>query len=270
MLDAALGGTSVNELYFSSTLMWNADLPVLFQTAQTLQVQGIELWAQQFESMAYQEAECLRLMEQYDGAVFVHSKTWDLNFASLNRSARETAIREVKASIDLAATLHAPEVTVHPPRQSLGGNEAFYRELAYQGLTEILSYARRKQVEVSLEVMEKIPKEMMTTQEQVKELTGDLFNEFLYTVDVAHCDSVAEAESFLLGLPRISKLHISNRRGGTYHTTLANGDISFVELWPALESSGYPMVVEGLDISNQYTMLYENMDYIQTLKESTK
>lgn len=260
----------MNHLYFSSTLMWNAALPELFRCAHELGVQGIELWAQQFESRGYCEEECLRLMEQYPIKAFVHSKTWDLNFASMNRRMREVSISEIKASIDLAAKLHAPEVTVHPPRESLCGNLPFYRELAYRGLTEILSYARRRNVEVSLEVMEKIPKEMMTTRQQVQELTRDLYPEFSYTVDVAHCDDAAEVRDFLQRLPRISKLHISNRRGGTYHTTLPDGDFSFPELWPSLQDSGLPMVVEGLDTSKEYTMLYDNMTYIQVLKESMK
>jgi sugar phosphate isomerase/epimerase len=250
--------------------MWNAALPELFRCAHLLGVQGIELWAQQFESRGYCEEECLQLMDQYPVKTFVHSKTWDLNFASMNRCMREASIGEIKASIDLAAKLHATEITVHPPRESLCGNLPFYRELAYQGLTEILSYARRRNVEVSLEVMEKIPKEMMTTLQQVQELTRDLYPDFSYTVDVAHCDDAAEVRDFLQELPRISKLHISNRRGSTYHTVLSDGDFSFPELLPSLQDSGLPMVVEGLDTSKEYTMLYDNMTYIQSLKESMK
>lgn len=256
----------MNPIYFSSTLMWNAALPELFQAAHTLGAQGIEFWAQQFESRNYCEKECLRLMDEYQIEAFVHSKTWDLNFASMNRCIREASIREIKASIDLAGKMHASEITVHPPRESLCGELPFYRELTYQGLTELLSYARGKNVDVSLEVMEKIPKELMTSRRQIQELTRDLYPEFSYTVDVAHCDDAAEVQDFLWKLPRISKLHISNRRGSKYHTLLSDGDFSFPELWPILEDSHLPMVVEGLDRSKEYTMLYENMKYIQTIK----
>lgn len=256
----------MNSIYFSSTLMWSASLPELFQAARTLGARGIEFWAQQFESRNYCAEECLRLIEEYQIEAFVHSKTWDLNFASMNRCIREASIREIKSSIDLAGRLHAPEITVHPPRESLCGELPLYRELAYRGLEELLSYARGKNVDVSLEVMEKIPKEMMTSRRQVQELTRDLYPEFFYTVDVAHCDDAAEVQDFLLKLPRISKLHISNRRGAKYHTPLSDGDFSFPELWPVLQGSHLPMVVEGLDRSKEYTMLYQNMNFIQTIK----
>lgn len=257
----------MNHVYFSSTLMWNADLPEILDAAGTYGADGIELWAQQFESRKFSAAECLRLLEKHPLPILVHSKTWDLNFASLNRSIRDASLNEIKSSIDLAARLHAAEITVHPPRESVKGSRALSRELCYHGLCEVLSYARRAGVTVSLEIMEKIPKEMMTTRQAVQELTGDLYGEFFYTVDAAHCADEPELLDFLRNLPRISKLHISNRRGKTYHTPLSDGDLSFPRLWPALETAGLPMVVEGLDLSTRYTVLQENMKYIETLKE---
>ena len=257
----------MEHIYFSSTLMWNAALPEIFRTADALGAEGIELWAQQFESRRYSAAECLDLLGCYPLRIFVHSKTWDLNFASVNRRIREVSLREIRRSIDLAARLNAPEITVHPPRESLCGDRPYYRELAYRGLREILQYGREAGVAVSLEVMEKIPRELMTTREAARGLTRDLYREFSYTVDVAHCDGEEELEDFLLNLPGVSKLHISNRRGGNYHTMLSDGDFSFSKLWPMLESRGLPMVVEGFDHTDQYLMLQENMKYIRKLKE---
>ena len=257
----------VEHIYFSSTLMWNAALPELFEAADAVGAEGIELWAQQFESRRYSAAECRKLLGRCPTRVFVHSKTWDLNFASVNRRVREVSLREIRRSVNLAAQLNAPEITVHPPRESLCGDRPYYRELAYRGLYEILQYGRNAGVAVSLEVMEKLPKELMTTREAVRELTRDLYREFSYTVDVAHCDGEEELEDFLLNLPGVSKLHISNRRGGNYHTMLSDGDFSFQKLWPMLESRGLPMVVEGFDHTDRYTMLQGNMKYIRKLKE---
>lgn len=257
----------VKNIYFSSTLMWNASLPEIFGAARAFGAEGIELWAQQFESREYSADECLNLLDRQPLRLFVHSKTWDLNFASLNRRIRAASLGEIKWSIELAARLHAAEITVHPPRESFHGDRPYYQQLAYEGLREILQYGRDAGVAVSLEIMEKIPRELMTTQAAVRGLTRDLFREFSYTVDTAHCSGEAELLDFLQNLPGISKLHISNRRGETYHTALPDGDFSFQKLWPLLESRNLPMVVEGFDSTNQYTMLQENMNCIQKLKE---
>ncbi|MVB11198.1 hypothetical protein CAFE_19060 [Caprobacter fermentans] len=258
----------MNQIFFSSTLMWSAALPELFRAAREFQAEGIELWAQQFDSRGYREAECLSLLDRCPLPIFVHSKTWDLNFASVNRRIRRASLDEIRNSIDLAAKLHARELTVHPPRESLCGNRPLYQELAYRGLEEIFRYASRSGVSVSLEMMEKIPKEIMTTPDDVREITRGLYREFSYTVDVAHCDNEKELFNHLRDLPKVSKIHISNRRGATYHTLLSDGDFSFRRLWPALEHSGCPMVIEGFDASGQYTMLRENMKYIKKLKEN--
>ncbi|CAB1252989.1 Sugar phosphate isomerase/epimerase [Ruminococcaceae bacterium BL-6] len=260
----------MKNIYFSSTLMWNASLPEIFRAARAFGAEGIELWAQQFESRGYGADECLELLGRCPLRLFVHSKSWDLNFASLNPRIRAASLGEIKRSIDLAARLRAAEVTVHPPRESFRGDRPYFQQLAYEGLREILRYGRDSGVAVSLEIMEKIPKELMTTRASVQELTRGLFREFSYTVDTAHCSGEAELLDFLRNLPGISKLHISNRRGEKYHTALPDGDFSFQKLWPLLESRNLPMVVEGFDSTNQYGMLQENMNCIQKLKECMK
>ncbi|MCI1964928.1 MAG: sugar phosphate isomerase/epimerase [Oscillospiraceae bacterium] len=260
----------MKHIYFSSTLMWNATLPELFQTASQFGADGIELWAQQFESRNYSEEECLRLLDQSQLRLLIHSKSWDLNYASLNRSIREASLSEIKNSIHLAEKLHAQEITIHPPHASLGKDLPLYRELAYQGFCEILQSAHRAGVTVSLEVMEKTLKELMTTPQQVRELTRDLYPDFSYTLDIAHCDTEEEVRNGLSDLSNLSKLHISNRRGKTYHTLLPDGDFNFQKLWPLLTSSHLPMVVEGFDRSSQYADLFQNIKFIQTLKECSQ
>ena len=260
----------VKGIYFSSTLMWNAALPEIFEAARAFGAEGIELWAQQFESRGYGADECLELLDRWPLRLFVHSKTWDLNFASLNRRIRTASLDEIKRSVDLAAGLHAAEITVHPPRESFLGDRPYYQQLAYEGLREILRYGRDAGVAVSLEIMEKLPKELMTTRAAVRGLTRDLYGEVSYTVDAAHCSDETELRDFLQNLPGISKLHISNRRGEQYHTALSDGDFSFQTLWPLLESRNLPMVVEGFDCTNQYTLLHKNMRDIQKLKECLK
>ena len=84
-------------------------------------------------------------------------------------------------------------------------------------------------------------------------MCGDLFDQFVYTLDVAHCDSEEEVLSTLQNYrSRISKLHISNRKGPKFHTPLNEGDYDMEKLLPELARYNLPMVIEGLDSSRDF------------------
>ena len=82
---------------------------------------GIELWAQQFFARGYDTQEYLRLQALYPLRTCVHSCSWDLNLASMNQGIREMSIKQVEASMRLAAELEAMELTVHPGHMTLPG-----------------------------------------------------------------------------------------------------------------------------------------------------
>ena len=116
---------------------------------------------------------------------------------------------------------------------------------------------------VSLEIMEKIKKEFVTDPASMEEVTGPLFSFFFYTLDLAHCDSTEEMETFHRALPRISKLHISNRVGPQYHTPLPDGDYDFRALLPLLKAWNLPMVVEGYDSTAAHEVFNKNIHFLQ-------
>ena len=114
--------------------------------------------------------------------------------------------------------------------------------------------------------MEKIPKEFVTTMEAMKAVCVDLFDQFVYTLDVAHCDSEDEALSTLQNYrSRISKLHISNRKGPKFHTPLNEGDYDMEKLLPELARYTLPMVIEGLDSSRDFSTAKQNIRFIQNI-----
>lgn len=257
----------MKQILVSSTLLWNATLEEMFGRVYECGVDGIELWAQQFFAKGYQEEEYLRLAALYPIHTYVHSSSWDLNLASMNEGIRRASVKEVIASMQLASRLGAFEVTVHPGHMTLEANRGDYVRWMRESLKEIAEASRRLGVDVSLELMEKIKKEFVVDLNSMRAVTGDLFDFFYYTVDLAHCDSEEEAFYMLEHLKRISKIHISNRAGTRLHTPLDEGDYDFRRLLPRLFSYKIPVVVEGYDCGRDFNILKRNMKFIKTMEE---
>ncbi len=257
----------MKQIYFSSTYMWNSSLEEIVKTAYKYGLGGIELWAQQVEYNQYCMEEYISLTNEYHLNTTIHSKSWDLNFASINEGIRRASIEEIKKSIRLAKQIRAKSVTVHPPRETICGLRPFHLELAYQGIKELYRYSCEMEIELSLEILEKIPKELITSAQSLYEVTRDLYDKLSYTLDIAHCTDTAEFFAYLKRIPRISKLHISNKMGNKLHTPLKRGDFNFSAIIPLLEKSDIPMVIEGFSNEAPYLDLLENLDFIKMLKE---
>jgi sugar phosphate isomerase/epimerase len=255
------------ELYFSSILMWNAPLDEIFKTACENGFAGIELWAQHFVSRGYDAGEYVKLGACYPVKTILHSFSWDLNLASLNDAIREASVRETQKAVGLANLLGAGEITVHPGRETL--RLAGERELCDQKLSaslgEIEAYARRQDVRVSLEIMEKKDGEFIVSPEAMERLTAGMPGRFCHTLDVAHCDSEEEIFFALERLRGISKIHISNRTGKKLHTPLREGDYEFRTLLPRLKKYGLPLVVEGFDESRAFEILKDSIVYLKEI-----
>ncbi|VYU74950.1 endonuclease IV [Eubacterium limosum] len=251
----------MESIYVSSTLMWDADLEILFQMADFYEVGGIEFWAQHIMTKQYDPAKIKALSQHYGLAVLIHSVSWDLNFASINTGIREASIREIIGSIELAEKTGAAEVTVHPPRLTIPGDEEECVERARDGVKRLYDVAEEKGISLSLEIMENIPKEIFTTPEKVQCLDCGL-KSIKYTLDVAHCDDAYVLEMYLQA-KGISKIHISNRQGKKLHTPLARGDYDFSILMQKLLKKNVPLVVEGFERGSDYSIFQENLNYIK-------
>jgi len=245
--------------------MWNASIEQIVEIVNLYGIRGIELWDQQFETRNYQVIEYTKKAEYYGIETIVHSKSWDLNFASMNKSIRRASVEEIKKSIILAELIRAKEVTVHPPRETFSGNKEYYYENAYNGLKEICGFAREKGIRVSLEIMEKKPNELVSTDEELKVMVRDLYKEMTYTIDVAHCTSEEEFWKYFNRVESVSKIHISNRKGEKLHTKLSDGDFNFKDLILKLRKYNIPLVIEGYDGGNDFGVLKDNLEFIKKI-----
>ena len=256
----------MKNVYFASSLMWDAPPREIVRMAVKYDVGGIELWAQQAETQNMDLIRLKDLTEEAGLSLVVHAKSWDLNFAALNRAIREASVKEIKDSIDIAYFLDAKEVTVHPPRYTLREDEKA-RDRAYESIREFTTYAVQKGITVSMEIMEHIPKEMAVSPEGMRSIVRDMDRQVTYTVDLAHCLTEEEFWENIDIMGKVSKVHVTNKSGKKLHTPLPDGDFHFENIFPRLCSMGLPMVIEGFEEGDKYSVLIQNLEYIKWLKE---
>lgn len=253
----------MSEFYMGSTLMWNATLEEMVQFIYNNGLDGIEMWAQHWFEKGYSIQEYEKLIALYPVKTIVHSCSWDLNPASLNEGIRKASILEIQKSMDLAAALNANEVTVHPGRITICNEMEGYYERMHQSLQEILEYAKGKGIDVSLEIMERIPKEFVTSVDEMKKITKEMEDEFCYTLDIAHCDEECDILKALEQGRHFSKFHISNRQGSRLHTPLPEGEYDFKTLLPMLRKYQIPFVVEGFDSQEEFPVARKNIHFLK-------
>lgn len=253
----------MSEFYLSSTLMWNASLEEMINFVYENDLDGIEMWAQQWFEKGYDAEEYNRLTAVYPIKTFVHSCSWDLNMASMNEGIRRASVAEIKKSIDLACLIDAYEITVHPGHETICYMQDMYYEKMYASLKDILKYAKEKNIDVSLEIMEEIPKEFVTSYSEMMKVTKELSAQFFYTLDIAHCNSEKVIEDTLSEASRISKFHISNRTQNKLHTPLDEGIYDFTKVLKKLSEYDTPMVIEGLDTSKGYSVAKRNVEFLK-------
>lgn len=259
-------------LYFvSSTMMWGLSPEAWFRTVKEAGLAGVEVWAQQLESQGIAAEEVRRLALRCGAPLTVHSYSWDLNLISFSRPMREAAVALTKKGIDLASYFHAPQVTIHPGRDGLGIPGAdFDRELARSAVM-LARYAAEEGTRASFEIMEKIPKERLTTPEAALRMEQLAGREILwcYTEDTAHCDSEEEIFDTAEALRgRIREFHVSNKKGTVRHIgDVEQGDLFLPRVTARLEAYGLPMILEGFDPSPQAERLHRTLRWIDSAEE---
>lgn len=258
----------MRQLYYASTLMWGAAPEEILRTAARWGLGGIEIWAQQADAFHWNADSIARLAASLGLNLVVHAKSWDLNYAALNEGIRHASFEEIRQSLEFAQRIGAREMTLHPPRCTL----PILREQAIlagrESLTTLLDVSDALGVPISLEVMEKIPKELVTTVEEYQEFAGPLLPRLRCTLDMAHCLNAEEFWDYADRLPRISKIHISNKQGTRLHTPLPQGDYDFRQQLPHLQQLGVPMVIEGFDRDAQFAILRSDLALCQIWEET--
>lgn len=243
--------------------MWDFTEEEIFDYANKNKLLGIEFWSQQIEDRNLSTKKLRDLSKKFNLDLTLHAKSWDLNLASINERIREVSLKEILDDVDLARNIGAKEITIHPGRISVSYNKEIYYKFLKESLNTILDYSTKKNINISIEVMEKIKNEFIIDLKSLKELMGDNYEDFKYTLDISHCDSLEEIYFNLNNIKNISKCHISNRFKDKYHTELEKGIFPMEEIIFKIGEKNIPMVIEGMEIGRNNIVLDKNIRYLK-------
>ena len=243
--------------------MWDFTEEEIFDYANKNKLLGIEFWSQQIEDRNLSTKKLRDLSKKFNLDLTLHAKSWDLNLASINERIREVSLKEILDDVNLARNIGAKEITIHPSRFSVSYNKEIYYKFLKESLNTILDYSTKKNINISIEVMEKIKNEFIIDLKSLKKLMGDNYEDFKYTLDISHCDSLEEIYFNLNNIKNISKCHISNRFKDKYHTELEKGIFPMEEIIFKIGEKNIPMVIEGMEIGRNNIVLDKNIRYLK-------
>lgn len=256
----------LERIYFSSTLLWNLTLENIMKFASIHEYEGIEIWTQHFWFKEFSVEEIIRLKEKYKLEMLVHSASWDLNIASINEGIRNQSIEEIKRSILCAKEIEARDVTIHPGKESINNKLSnWHHKILSESLKIIGEFAYKNSVKLSLELMETESKEFVCTPEFINNIIKKVGFPMGVTLDIAHLKKEELMESYISELENIDKIHVSNKKGNTYHVPLAEGDYDCHSMIKKLLMLEVPIVIEGYDENCNMDSLIKNTNFIKDL-----
>ncbi|MER2111768.1 MAG: TIM barrel protein [Solibacillus isronensis] len=252
-------------LYASTTLFWGQPLETIFQKVQDAELQGIELWMEQMQLENWSLPKIEQLMQQYNLAVSIHARSWDLNLASLNEEIRNASVHEIMNALYISKALNCPSVTIHPGRKMIASHPSiFYEQAMDKSLKTLYKASKKIGVSISLELLEELPKELYFEPEALNRLL-EKYPSFKTTFDIAHIGLQDNIEEKLCQLHNIDKIHISDATEQKFHVALGTGQLRLPKtLWHRIEEQNVPVVLEGLCYDD--TMFTQHLNYLKKLE----
>jgi len=255
-----------SKLFASSTLFWSLPIEEWFKLAKEQGLKGLELWIQQLEYKGIEPEEIRNLSQKYDLKLTLHSYSWDCNLLATPVFMRKAAVQLTKEALALGGYIEAGSVTIHPGsiRDILPQQEYF--KLLADAIGYLGNYAREQGTVASLEIMEKIKGEYLTTVQAAVNLESIYGEEktWQYTEDIAHCDTEEEIYNLreVLG-NSLSEFHLSNKKNQCRHVAdVEKGDFDLPTVVDKLANSDKPFIMEGLDTSTDAAFFKRFLRYL--------
>lgn len=171
------------------------------------------------------------ILLEYDIELTIHSPTVDLNPASLNAGIREETAKQLRETVDLAATIGASTITTHPGYVKRINDTLTQRSLesAFSSLETWAMYSKDAGIEPAIENMPRNQKYFCTNVSEHK-----LFVEMCSTsatIDVGHAHTNDLVQEFLQADLPIAYFHVSDNDGlRDQHLTVGAGTIDWSQL----------------------------------------
>lgn len=261
-----MGGNAMDQLRIASTLCWAYKIEDVLQIASRFQIGGVEVWADHFWFYDSDPKQVNQIREESGQKLTMHASSWDLNICALNQGVREQSIGEIKKSILLAEQIGADNITLHPGKKTLVSlSQSMHMELLFEGLHDIVSFAKGKGKTLSLELMEPIPKEFIVSPNIINRVTGVFQPDLQTTFDVAHISLTEDVYEQWLQTLYVNKIHISDVSKHQLHIPLGDGILPTNTLLRFLQMQDVPIVIEGFDPSVGLAWLRRNMQFFETI-----
>jgi sugar phosphate isomerase/epimerase len=250
--------------YGASTLLWGYSFGYICERLQVANLQGVELWAEQFWQEQFVVTDILKEIRSNDLDISLHAASWDLNISSLNEGIRKQSIREIERSIELAYTLHVENITIHPGRLTLNEKwKPWHMDCLQRSLDTLERIAQRAGITLSIELMEYEKKEFVTSPYLLNELVDHRSGYVTTTFDIAHIPLFQSPGELLGELHRVDKIHISDSTAKKFHVPLGEGAIDIMNVMPLIERLDVPIVIEGFDYLGEENSLEKNVQFLQ-------
>ncbi|MHC1631006.1 MAG: sugar phosphate isomerase/epimerase family protein [Methanotrichaceae archaeon] len=252
----------------SSMFLWDQKPHEMARTITEVGLKGIEFWA---ETPWYWEqgrrpdlTEVIK--KELDGMrITVHAPVMDLNPSSYNDLVHEITIEESLRTIDLAETLGAKIMIIHPGKRTTKRPVRKRDWIKFRRyLDACLDHAQEKKILLALENLEPSPSNMCTNPKEMNAVLEEY--SIGMTLDISHATPpLSLALSFVeLLADSILNVHVSTTRGTTRHLRPSDGSVD--EVLIALRDDKYkgPLTLELDD--NKFPAILSKEDKVGVLR----
>jgi sugar phosphate isomerase/epimerase len=245
----------MNALFAPATrLLWHAGVIGALEGAASAGFQASEVWSQHITDTQVNPQSVLKRARDLGLALSLHAPNYDLNPLSSNPEIRSVSRKQVMNAIELAATLQAKVVVVHPGALSSTTDdvEDYWRRLEDYAV-QLDAKAASLGLRIAIEAMEKKKLQFVTTISSLQRLAGLLetvqANHVGLALDVAHAGTMGDPMEFLAQVPRVIHAHLSDTSDEKTHALLGEGRLDLPTILPALlqKLEGQPglIAIEG-------------------------
>ncbi|MCB9137080.1 MAG: sugar phosphate isomerase/epimerase [Caldilineaceae bacterium] len=256
------------KVYAASVLLYAFSLEETLQIARELGYDGVEVWHYHLLASKESPAKLRQLAQELNLSLSLHALSWDLNFTSQLPGVRESSLELLMSSIDVAAELGANPVIVHPGRITAPNDDSeLYWPLLIDGVTRLARHSASRGINLSMEVMEHIPKEFFITPSDANRLLSAVeADNVAITFDAAHVPWDIQPLAYLTQLERVDHVHISDANAGKIHLPLGDGERDFR---PLLRYVSHQMsaciTIEGMEYSRTTALAKRNKEQYDLL-----
>ncbi len=230
---------------------------------------GIEIWHFHLLQTNEKTTDIAQVASQHNMALSVHALSWDLNYTSSLQVIREASLQALESSIRVTRELGAETIVIHPGRITIPEEDP---EMTWpyliDGTRRLAECAQKEQVNLSVEIMEHIPREFFIRPSDAVRLVEAIDNLALsVTVDTAHIPWGDDLITYLQATPRVQHIHISDCTSKKLHLPLGKGERDLTDFLRYLKNH-YPdmnVVIEGMEFSHTPDVAMYNKKQIDSL-----